>query len=90
MLTRKDGRNEYNNYNSLQEYIEDHSQVVPLSFPSLDYLFRIYFGILALPVAICVAHWLLIFLVQICPDCSVPLRQLINRMVALTKTSDQS
>ena len=52
--TGKDG---YTNYFSLNDFIQDHSLVAPLSFVQFEYLFKIYFGLLALLLALNMAHY---------------------------------
>ena len=45
------------NYFSLSEFIEDHSKVDTLKLEQLDYLFRIYFGILTLLLLFNMIHY---------------------------------
>ena len=53
----KTGKDGFLNFDNLNDYIEHHSLVAPLTFIQLDYLFRIYFSILALLLALNMAHY---------------------------------
>lgn len=57
VMPKTGGRDGFMNYLSLMNYINDHSEVVPLKFVQLDYLFRIYFGVLLLFLFCNMAHY---------------------------------
>ena len=51
------GKDRYTSYFSLNDFIQDHSLVAPLSFVQFAYLFKIYFALLALPLVLNMAHY---------------------------------
>lgn len=45
-LAKRGGKDGFEHYASLQDYTADHTMVVALPFRKLDYLFRLFFGLL--------------------------------------------
>ena len=52
------------NYYTLTYYVEDHTKVAPLNFNQLEYLFRIYFGVLVLFLFLNMVHYALLRLAK--------------------------
>ena len=84
-LNDKDGRDLFQNFNSLQDYISAHSKIAPLTFDALDYLFRIYLLSLLALFAIDMTH---LALVHLEPNLAVVwslIRRLIGFILSLAK-----
>ena len=62
----------------LQEYIQEHTKVEPLSFDKLNYLFRIYFALMAAIFLVNFAHY---FFVRMIDNRRIQLRLLRARML---------
>lgn len=52
-------------YESLQGYIEDNTQTLPISMKKLGLFFNIYIGFLILIMIVCLIHFLRLFSVSI-------------------------
>ena len=61
-FAERGGKDGFVHYDGLQEYIEANTLVEALPFDKLDYLFRIYLGLVTAILFLCLAHY---FVVQL-------------------------